>query len=178
MCKKLIKGMECFSGNPLFAAPVALARSFPTGRISGKEFGKYLEMQLDANPSTERAISDFIHILGVIRHLTEAQQLDMPFGDILGGSSLAKGLLTAGLDLLCGKKEQVMRHSTADLATIVDTICRYGDGREFDRYLQLIANSAAERRASGDEAAGKLYEQATDYIIKVAKPDKKRGRRR
>ena len=178
MSKKLIKGVECFSGNSLFSAPVALARSFPSGRISGKEFGLYLEKQIDTNPSTELAIADFINILGAIRHVTEAQQMDMPFGDMLSGSSLTIEMLTAGLDILCGKKEQVMRHSTAGLTSLVDIIRKYGDGRRFDRYLQLIANSAAERRASGDEAAVKLYEQTTEYIIKVTKPDKKRGRRR
>jgi len=178
ICKSLIKGMECFSGNPLFAAPVTLARSFPSGRISGKEFGHYLEKQIDTNPSTERAIADFINILGAIRHVSGKQQWDMPFGDMLGGSTLTKELLTAGLDVLCGKKDQVIRHSTADLAALVDIIGKYGDGRGFERYMQLISNSAAERRVSGDEAAGKLYEYTTDYIIKVTKPDRKRGRRR
>jgi len=177
-CKKMIKGVECFSGNPLFSAPVALARSFPSGRITGKGFGQYLEKQIATNPSTERAIADFISILGAIRHVTEAQRTDMLFGDMLGGSSLTKELLTAGLNVLYGKKDQVKRCSTADLATLVDIICKYGDGRGFERYMQLIANSAAERMASGGEAARKLYEYATDYIIQATKPDRKRGRRR
>ncbi len=178
MSKKMIKGVECFSGNPLFSAPIALARSFPSGRISGKEFGLYLEKQIATNTSTERAIADFISILGAIRHVTEAQRMDMLFGDMLGGSSLTKELLTAGLNVLCGKKDQVKRCSTADLATFGDIICKYGDGLGFERYMQLIANSAAERMASGDEAARKLYEYTTDYIIQATRPDRKRGRRR
>jgi hypothetical protein len=178
MCKKLIKGMECFSGNPLFSSPVALARSFPSGKISGKEFGQYLEKQIATSHSTEQAIADLIVVLETIRRASEAQQNDTPFGDMLGGNSLTKELLTAGLHVLCGKKDQVMRHSTADLATLADIICKYGDSCGFERYMQLIANSAAERGVSGDEAARKLYKYATDYIIQVTKPDRKRGRRR
>ena len=178
MCKNLIKGMECFSGNPLFAAPITLARSFPSGRISGKEFGYYLEKQIDTNPSTEQAIADLIVILETIRQVSGKQRWDMPFGEMLGGNSLIKELLGAGLEVLCGKKQQVMRHSTAGLTSLVDIIRKYGDGRGFERYVQLIGNTAAERGVSGEEAATKLYENTIDYIVRVTKPDRKRGRRR
>ena len=178
ICKRLIKGMECFSGNPLFAAPITLARSFPSGRISGKEFGYYLEKQIDTNPSTEQAIADLIVILETIRQVSGKQRWDMPFGEMLGGNSLIKELLGAGLEVLCGKKQQVMRHSTAGLTSLVDIIRKYGDGRGFERYVQLIGNTAAERGVSGEEAATKLYENTIDYIVRVTKPDRKRGRRR
>lgn len=178
ICKRLIKGLECFSGNPAFSAPVALARSFPSGRISGKEYGQYLQNQIDATASTDQAISDFILILETIRQVSEKQRMDMPFGDMLNGNSLIKELLSIGLDVLCAKQEVVMRHSTAALTILVDIIRKYGDGRGFERPMQLICNAAAERKNVGDEAAGKLYEYTTDYIIKVSKAYNKKGRRR
>lgn len=176
--KKMIKGIECFSGNPLFYASVALARSFPSGRITGKEFGRYLEKQIEINPSVEQVIADFILILETIRQVSGKQRMDIPFGDMLNGDSLIKELLGAALDVLCGSKEQVMRHSTTSLTALVNLMLQYGDSRGLERYMLIISNAAAERGVSGDEAAGKLYENTTDYIVKATKPDKKKGRRR
>jgi hypothetical protein len=178
MCKRLIKGMECFSGNPLFSAPVELARSFPSGRISGKEFGNYLEKRIGTNPSADQVIADFIVILEAIRRASEAQRMDMPFGDMLNGSSLIKELLVVGLGVLCGKKGQVMQYSTKALTVLVDIMRKYGDSRGLERYMMLISNTAAERSAAGDEDAGKLYRNSMDYISHITKSGKKGGRRR
>jgi hypothetical protein len=178
ICKRLIKGMECFSGNPLFSLPVALAKCFPSGRISGKELRQYLARQIDTNPDAELTITDFLVILETIKQVCETQQMDMLFGDLLSGDSLIQELLGAGLDVLCNNKEQVMRYSTTSLTIIVDLMRRYGDRHGIERYLLLISNAAAERKSTGDEAARKLYENTLDYMSKIMKPEKKKRRPR
>ena len=176
--KRLIKGMETFSGNPQFSLPVELAKSFPTGKISGKEYGHYLEKQIETDASTDQTIANFIIILETIRQVGTAQRMEMPFGQMLNTAPLTKQLLSVGLDVFCGKKEQIMRYSTAHLTTFADVIRKYGDGLGLERYMLLIGNAAGERSQAGDEVAAKLHINAMDYISSTMKTAKKRGRRR
>jgi hypothetical protein len=178
LCKKLIKGMECFAGNPEFSAVVGLARGFPSGRITGNEFRQLMEKQIEGSLSTEQSIDNFIIMLEMISKIDEAQEMGAPFGGIFEVDQLVREILIAGLDVLCGKRERAVRHSTDALGRLFGVILKYGDGCSLKRYLLLIGNAAYERMEAGDDTAGRLHAAAMDYISMHKRMGKKRGRRR
>jgi len=179
MCKKLVKGMDCFAGNSFFSIPVELAKGFSSGIISGKDMGKLIEKLLNSGQATEQTIELFVVTLEMVKATSKTQQMDMPFRIAAsGGDSLLKELLFSGLDALCGKKDLAARHTTDNLTTLVDVMRIYSDGRGMERYMMLIGNAAAERMLEGDEAASALHKNTMEYISKNAKPEKKRGRQR
>ncbi|HBG07344.1 MAG: hypothetical protein A2075_15425 [Geobacteraceae bacterium GWC2_58_44] len=176
-CKKLIKGLAAFAGNPEFAFPVGLAKGFPSGRITGDEFRQLLEERLEADHPVEKVMDDAVVMLMTIESFSGASGLGLPFGNCFGADSLRQELLKGALQALCGKKERLARFSTDSLARLFAIIGKYGDGRDLDRPLLLISNAAVSRMQAGDEAAGDLHNAILEIIARNHKPAGK-GRRR
>jgi hypothetical protein len=176
-CKKLIKGLENFTGNPKFAFSVGLAKGFPTGRITGEGFGQLLEERLEAGLSVERVMADAVIMLEAVGSISYAQKMDLPFGDIFGADSLQRDLLSGALQALCGSKERLTSFTTDSLARLVSMIRKYDDGHGMERHMLLIGNAAAARMDTGDEAAKVLHKSILDTITRNKKTAG-RGRRR
>lgn len=173
-CKKLIKGLNAFAGNPEFGFPVGLAKGFPS--ITGDEFRQLLEERLEADHPVERVIDDAVVMLMTINAASGG--LDFPFGNHVGVDSLRQEMLTGALQALCGKKERLARFSTDSLARLIAVIRKYGDVRVAERQLLLISNAAVSRMQAGDEVAGDLHNAILDMIARNHKQTGKGRRRR
>ena len=169
--------MENFAENPDFAFSVGLAKGFPTGRITGDGFGQLLEERLEAGLSAESVMADAVIILEAVGSLSNAQKIDLPFGDIFGADSLQRDLLSGAMQTLCGSKERLTSFTTDSLVRLVSLIRKYGDGHGMERHMLLIGNAAAAKMESGDEAAKVLHKTILDTITRNKKPAG-RGRRR
>jgi hypothetical protein len=170
--KKLSQGVDCFAGNPAFSFPLQLAKGFPSGRLSGREYRLLLENQVSGGLAVEQAIEGTFLIVEMMRRIKQAEEAYFSFGT----ATLVQEILVVTVEVLCGKKERIALISTKDLACLVKTLFQSCDARGMDRYLMLIANAGAERGQAGDQEAGRLHASVMDVLARNNKT--KGGRRR
>lgn len=176
--KKLVKGIECFADNQYFNFPVEFARAFPSGKLSGAEYRGLMEKLISAGLLAKQIIENIAVLLQMLRVTYKARNEAFPFGGMSGDHTLQREMLTAGLDVLCGKRNLAERHLTDDLFGILELVRCYGNAGGTERYLLIISNVAAERSQQGDAAAGELHATIMGLLAPKNRPPKKRGRQR
>lgn len=176
--KGIIKAMESFEGNPLFSFPLAIARAFPAGILSGTGYKSLLEKMLSSDIPVKMVVENITTLLRTIRFTCEGIDGYLPFGPLPGGAILQREMLEAGLDVLCGKKNMAERHSTEELSDILELVSGSGFPDGVERYLLIISNIAAERSQRGDAAAGRLHGKIMDALAQNNRSPKRRGRKR
>jgi hypothetical protein len=179
VCKKMLKGMNCFADNPSFSFAISLAQAFPDGKITGALFGLMVHRQLEAQVQPKEIIDFFSLILFSINQITKRsiREMGMPFGNLFANDQLLQEVLLCGLDALCDDPARIASFNAANLSAIVDIVKKYCQGSAMGRYLLLIGNTLPKRAQSGDEAIGRLHADIMDYLALHTKPAKK-GKRR
>jgi len=176
-CKKLLKGTAALAGEPAFAPVVAIAETFPDGRITGTGYGLMARKQVADGIALAEAVSLFAILLAFIDGFGRASEMELPFGQPYRVEQLVGEVMFGGLNEFVADNKTVERLDSASLARLAEIVRQFGRGRNTERYLQLIGNSAARRMQAGDEAMGKLHACVMESLAPRKKPATKRGRR-